>query len=255
MCIFGISLNLIIQKNIQDFENKKANNNLVKIITNYEEKNSDLSENINKKNEIENNIKQEENSKEEVKKSAKNKINWDLLHSINKDIVGWIEVPNTNINYPILKDKDLYYLNHTFERKYNPNGSIFLNNQDFLKEKEICIYGHNMKNGTMFANLAKYMNKEFFEKNSKIYIYTKESTFEGEIFAIYSKTEEEENNEIKNLKNLEKLDYYKNQSINYKRIEEKYEKIIKLITCSYINAETNPTNQRYYVIAQMKRIS
>lgn len=216
---------------MQDFENKKANTNLVKIITN--------------------DVKEDGKTQNENQENIKSKIDWNALNSINKDIVGWIEIPNTNINYPILKDENLYYLNHNFERKDNKNGSIFIRNQDLNTDKEIEIYGHNMKNGTMFANLSEFMNEDFFEKNSKIYIYTKETTFEGNIFAVYSKNVNEESESIKRLNSSEKLEYYKMQSVKSRNIEESADKIIKLVTCSYINAKTSPTDQRYYVIAQM----
>ena len=231
--VFCISINLIIQKYVQDFENKKANTNLVKIITN--------------------DVKEDYKTQNENQKNIKSKINWNTLNSINKDIVGWIEIPDTNINYPILKDENLYYLNHNFERKNNKNGSIFIRNQDLSKDMEIEIYGHNMKNGTMFANLSKFMNEDFFEKNSKIYIYTKETMFEGNIFAVYTKNVNEESESIKGLNLYEKLEYYKMQSVNSRNIEESTHKIIKLVTCSYINAKTSPTDKRYYVIAQMNR--
>ena len=258
--VFFVSLNIIMQKYIQNMESKNANNNLVKIITKQEKNNIAVEENIRgtNENEIENennNIEQEKSIKEGTKEKTANTIDWNILSSINKDIVGWIEIPNTNINYPILKDENLYYLNHTFEKKYNPNGSIFIYNQDLSKEKEIRIYGHNMKNGTMFASLSKFMNKDFFENNSKVFIYTKDAIYEGNFFAVYSKNENEENDNIKNLNLTEKLDYYKKQSINYKNLEIDFEKIIKLITCSYINAKTNPTDQRYYLIAKMKKVN
>ena len=54
-------------------------------------------------------------------------IDWNYLKSVNDDIVGWIEIENTKINYPILKDNEnLYYLKHTYNRKFNNNGLIFL---------------------------------------------------------------------------------------------------------------------------------
>ena len=116
---FGISINLIIQKYIQDYENKNANDNLIKIITKKAE--------MNDEEKIEN-------------EETKNKIDWNKLSSTNSDIVGWIEIPNTNINYPILKDENLYYLNHNFERKINTNGSIFIRNENLSEDKEITIY-------------------------------------------------------------------------------------------------------------------
>ena len=66
------------------------------------------------------------------------KIDWEKLEIINKDIIGWIKIEDTNINYPILKDNDsLYYLKHTFEKNYNRNGSIFtLDNNPFQNRSE-----------------------------------------------------------------------------------------------------------------------
>ena len=179
------------------------------------------------------------------------KINWSKLTQVNKDIIGWIEIPNTNINYPILKDENLYYLTHNFEGKSNKNGSIFIRNDNIAHDQEITLYGHNMKNGTMFSHLSNYMNKDFLNKNSKIFIYTKECTYEGNIFVAYSKGVNEEIDSIKNLNFYEKVRYYKNQGIHIENMEGDVSKIVKLTTCSYINATTIPTNQRYYVIAQI----
>ena len=76
---------------------------------------------------------------------VKTSIDWNWLKSTNQDIIGWIEIEGTNINYPILKDNDnLYYLKHSYNQKYNSNGSIFtLDNKPFEIE-ETLIYGHNM---------------------------------------------------------------------------------------------------------------
>lgn len=84
-------------------------------------------------------------------KEDKIMINWDKLYEINKDIIGWIKIENTNINYPILKDdENLKYLKHSYNEKYNNNGSIFTLNVDPFNDENTVIYGHNMKNGTMF---------------------------------------------------------------------------------------------------------
>lgn len=225
--IFAISMNLIIQNYIQDNNNRKTNVDLVKKVFTTQVNNTGL-------------------------EKSGTKIDWDELKKINKDIIGWIEIPNTNINYPILKDENLYYLNHNFERKNNKNGSIFIRNQDLLKNQEIIIYGHNMKNGTMFSELGEYLNQDFFEKNSKIYIYTKENTYEGNIFAAYSKGVNEEKEAIKELNLYEKIEYYKNQSVYSSKVENNINKIVKLTTCSYINMRATPTDQRYYIIAEIR---
>ena len=63
-----------------------------------------------------------EESIEIKEETQKRSIDWEYLKSINKDIIAWIEIENTKIDYPILKDKDVYYLKHTFDKKYNSNG-------------------------------------------------------------------------------------------------------------------------------------
>lgn len=221
-------MDLIIQNYIQDNNNRKANIDLIKKVFVEE-------------------VRVSNTELEEVETI----IDWDELKKINKDIIGWIEIPNTNINYPILKDENLYYLNHNFEGNANKNGSIFIRNQDLLENQEIIIYGHNMKNGTMFSELGEYLKKDFFEKNSKIYIYTKENTYEGNVFAAYSKGVNEENEAVKALSLDERIEYYKSQSIHSSKSESKINKIIKLTTCSYINMTTIPTDQRYYIIAEI----
>ena len=179
-------------------------------------------------------------------------IDWKNLKAINPDIIGWIEIENTNINYPILKDDDsLFYLKHTFDRTYNSNGSIFTTDSSPFESEETTIYGHNMKNGSMFSDLEKYLNKEFLNSHLSIRIYTPNCNYEGEIFSVYSIGIETENDNIKNLDFNERINYYKNAS-KYS-IENNVEccRILKLSTCSYINATTRPTNQRYYIIANL----
>ena len=91
-----------------------------------------------------------------------NKIDWNYLKSINEDIIGWIAIEGTEINYPILKDNDnLYYLKHNYLKKYNSNGSIFTLDINPFNNNETLLYGHNMSNGTMFSILAKYLNKDY----------------------------------------------------------------------------------------------
>lgn len=178
-------------------------------------------------------------------------IDWEYLKSINTDIIGWIEIEDTNINYPILKDKNLYYLKHSFDNKYNNNGSIFTTNESPFIDDETIIYGHNMKNGTMFSNLGQYLNKDFLDLHSKIKIYTPECNYEGTIFSVYSIGIETESNNIKSLSFDEKIDYYKKASKYNVKNNVEICKIVKLSTCSYINARTRPTDQRYYILASI----
>jgi len=178
-------------------------------------------------------------------------IDWQQLQKINSDIVGWIEIEDTNINYPILKDNNLYYINHSFDKKYNKNGCIFTTNDKPFIDEETIIYGHNMKNGTMFSELGKYLKKDFLDTHKTIKIYTPDGDYEATIFSVYSISIDHENNNIKSLNFNERIEYYKNASTHPTENMNNISKIIKLSTCSYINAKESPTEQRCYVIAEI----
>ena len=119
-----------------------------------------------------------------------NPIDFDTLEKRNDDIYGWIEIPNTQVNYPIVQsweEDDSFYLDHNIDKQYDINGSIYtekLNNLSFT-DPNTLIYGHNMLDGSMFQNLHKFRNKEFFNKNKYIYIYTRGHVLKYEIFAAY----------------------------------------------------------------------
>ena len=194
----------------------------------------------------------------EEKDNEEEKTNIDLekLENINKDIIGWIKIENTNINYPILKDDDnLKYLKHSFNGKYNKNGSIFTLNDNPFQDNETIIYGHNMKSGLMFSELSKYMNEEFLKTHLNFEIYTKNETYKATIFSCYSIGVNKEENNIKLLNFQEEIEYYKKASkYSIDNIGE-IEKIVKLSTCSYLNNHTTPTDQRYYIVAKLEKVS
>lgn len=183
--------------------------------------------------------------------TEKSSIDWQQLQEINSDIIGWIEIANTNINYPILKDNNLYYINHSYDKKYNKNGSIFTTNTAPFTDEETVIYGHNMRNESMFSELSKYLKKDFFDSNNVIRIYTPNGDYECKIFSVYSTCIDDENNNIKSLNFEEKIEYYKKSSKYDISNIGNINKIIKLSTCSYINAKTSPTDQRYYILASV----
>ena len=179
-------------------------------------------------------------------------IGWEHLKSINPDIIGWIEIEGTKINYPILKDTDkLFYLKHSYNKKYNSNGSIFTTDNNPFVDSETTIYGHNMKNGTMFSILGKYLDKDFLNSHINFKIYTPTVDYNCTIFAAYSIGVETESNNIKQLDFNERIKYYKKTSKYSLDNADNITKIVKLSTCSYINAKTSPTNQRYYIIASI----
>lgn len=176
------------------------------------------------------------------------------MKSVNDDIIAWIEIEDTNINYPILKDNETFYLKHSFDKKYNSNGSIFTINLMPFEDNETVVYGHNMKNGSMFSYLGKYLDKDFLYKHLKFKIFTPNMNYEASIFSIYSIGIETEINETKLLNFDERIIYYKNSSKYQIENNENINKIVKLSTCSYINAKTTPTDQRYFIIANITPI-
>ena len=192
-----------------------------------------------------------EESIEIKEETQKRSIDWEYLKSINKDIIAWIEIENTKIDYPILKDKDVYYLKHTFDKKYNSNGSIFTNNSYPFEDKETIVYGHNMKNGSMFSDLGKYLNKDFLNSHFNFKIYTPTCNYEARIFSVYSIGVETESNNIKSLNFEDRIEYYKKASEYNIETDSNIKKIVKLSTCSYLNATTIPTDQRYYIVANL----
>lgn len=184
------------------------------------------------------------------------KIDWEKLRNTNKDIIGWIRIEDTNINYPILQDDEsLKYLKHLYNGKYNENGSIFTINEKPFFDDITVLYGHNMKNRTMFSELDKYMDRKFLEEHSIIEIYTENQNYRATIFSCYSIGVNIEENNIKLLDFNEEIEYYKKKSKHSISDVGEVEKILKLSTCSYLNNHTIPTNQRYYIVAKLEKIN
>lgn len=114
-------------------------------------------------------------------------LDWDALHAENADIYAWIYIPGTEIDYPILQhttEQD-YYLDHNLDGSTGYPGCIYtqLRNKKDFTDFATIIYGHNMKDGTMFQNLHNYEDKSFFDSNPYIYIYAPEKVFVYQIFA------------------------------------------------------------------------
>ena len=123
---------------------------------------------------------------EHMKKLAD--INLDALREVNPDVVGWIYLPNTLINYPIVQGEDnQHYLEFTWDNQKHFAGSIFLestNAPDFSDFRSI-VYGHNMANSTMFGSLHRYIYKQNWEKYPYVYLVTDEGVLRYEIYSCY----------------------------------------------------------------------
>ena len=116
-------------------------------------------------------------------------IDFESLWETNEDVYAWITVPGTVIDYPILQHEtdDSYYLNYTIDGIEGYPGCIYtetVNAKDFTDNNTV-IYGHNMRNGTMFTDLHKFREEEFFNEHDTVYIYTPEKQLAYKIFAAY----------------------------------------------------------------------
>ncbi len=110
------------------------------------------------------------------------------LRRTNPDVLGWITIPGTQLDYPFLQGEDnRYYLQHTWQGKRNAAGSVFLEckvSPDFSDFNTI-IYGHNMKNGSMFGSLRQYRTQSHYQENPCIYIVDDAGVRRYEIFAAF----------------------------------------------------------------------
>ena len=109
----------------------------------------------------------------------------------NNDVIGWIKVNNTNIDYPVVKgDNNNYYLTHSFDKSYNDAGWIFMdyrNNYDILDNNTI-IYGHGRKDGSMFGSLNKVLDSSWYlnKDNYEIMFTTLNNKYKFRVFSIYT---------------------------------------------------------------------
>ena len=170
------------------------------------------------------------------------------LQEQNTDIVGWLEIENTNINYPILQGIDnSYYMTHNYKKENSKNGSIFLDaNYNWnIPSNNLLIYGHNLGNGMMFQELLKYEKESFYQEHPVIRFTTAEEDAEYEIISVFksrvyhkseknvfryyfflnNESEEEYNQFVKNAKNVSL--YSIDATASYG------DQLITLSTCSY----------------------
>ncbi len=120
------------------------------------------------------------------------RINFEELKAINEEVIAWIEIPDTEINYPVLhrENDNAYYLSHTFQNKVNSSGAIFMeakNSPDF-SDYHTIIYGHNMRVGTMFGTLSDYESPTFLATHPIIYIDVEEGLMQYQVFSCYKTT-------------------------------------------------------------------
>lgn len=162
------------------------------------------------------------------------------LKEKNSDTVGWINVNNTNINYPFVQTKDnSYYLNHSFDKKYNEAGWVFLDyrNSKNLNNKNTILYAHSRLDKTMFGSLSKVLKSSWYNNkdNHIIRLSTDTENTLWQIFSVY-KIPEESYYITTNFNNNEEynkfLNTIKQRSIhNFNTNLDTNDKILTLSTC------------------------
>ncbi len=196
--LFSVFVIGLIISLLQIFFWSNDNNNILK-----------LSEDISKNTEVKmiDNDKNTEVIEDKSLKNDKDNSYWqfikmplidvdiDKLINQNKDTVGWINVNNTNINYPFVQTKDnKYYLKHAFDRSWNEAGWVFLdyrNNKDFSSRNNI-IYGHSRLDKTMFGSLRNVLNDDWYNNKSNhvIRLSTQSENTMWQVFSVYKILEE-----------------------------------------------------------------
>ncbi len=197
----------------------------------------------------------------EIEKSegeSSNKYNLENIAKINSDVVGWIKIENTNIDYPVMQNGD-YYLHRNIYKNYSSHGTPYLAEYCNIQYSDnLIIYGHHMNDNSMFAQLDDYKKHSFYENHKYIKFYsyyngiTKEKTYEVAIafktvvysdkgFKYYNYTNFSDVQELNDfIENCRKLEFYNTGiDINYG------DKLITLSTCEY-----SQKNGRIVVVAK-----
>lgn len=113
-------------------------------------------------------------------------VNLEALREINEDVVGWIEIPGTELSYPLVQGRDnQYYLSHNWKKENSGGGSVFLeatNSRD-LSDYHTIVYAHRMRNDSMFGTLKYYKDADFWREHPSVFIATADGVRQYDIFS------------------------------------------------------------------------
>lgn len=186
----------------------------------------------------------------------------ELLLKENSDFKGWITVPNTKIDNPIYQtDNNDFYLTHNQQKQKSAYGALFFDCKNVITESEtdknLVIYGHHMKNGSMFANLTKYKQLSFYKQNPTIEFSTlyKKGTYKIYAAFVLNASKADDNDYIYNISRKsfiddDDFDSWVNEArqrslINTGVDVKNGDNIITLVTCTY-----DFDNARFVVMAR-----
>ena len=182
-----------------------------------------------------------------------------VLKKQNPDTVGWIHIPGTNIDYPIVlapKNDPEYYISHSFTGAADSHGAIYIEAKCYgsiLKNKNTIIVGHNIRlQGMMFNQLARFGEEDFFKDHSEVYIYTEEGKFVFNLFSFYRvnymynfrQTNFRSGTDfVEYMAKMNANSWYQREGLSYNESS----RIITMYTCTNDNVKTN----RYVAVAVM----
>ena len=182
-------------------------------------------------------------------------VDFNKLKEQNNETIAWLKVSNTNVEYPVVKGtNNSFYLNHSFDKSNNSAGWIFADyrNKFDNTDKNIVIYGHNIRDGSMFGSMLNILNAKWYEneENTNITLYTENEKCMYKVFSIYKienedyyiKTEFKNDNEFEDfIKTLKK------KSIKDFNVDvSKDDNILTLSTCA--------NNNKYRVVLHAKKV-
>ena len=183
-------------------------------------------------------------------------ISLEELRKINQEVIGWIRIPDTEIDYPVMQGTDNdFYLEHAWDGTENSVGSIFMeySNHSGLTDYNTLIYGHNMQNGSMFAALRRYYDQEFYEAHPYVYLKTDQGVFRYEIFSAYP-AEVDSSVYRLNFGRLSEREAFLEETLDHSGIQTGVkpgvrDRVLTLSTCT-----SSGYSKRWVVLARLKMI-
>lgn len=182
-------------------------------------------------------------------------VDFEKLKEKNSDIVAWLKVKGTNIETTVVKSTNNdYYLTHNFNKEYNSAGWIFADYKNKVDgtDKNLVIYGHNMRDDSMFGSLKWVINEDWYnnEDNKYITLITENETQVYEVFSVYQ---------------IEKEDYYIQTNFNTEKEFNTFAQTIKKRSKKDFNVDVNENdniltlstcanNNKYRVVLHAKKI-
>ena len=185
-------------------------------------------------------------------------VDFDSLRAVNEDVIGWMIQEGTEINFPIVQGEDNeYYLTHLYTGAVNRTGSIFADagNSPYFTDMCTYLYGHNRKNGSMFASLPNYLDEEYYRAHPTMTVITPYEDYAAEIFAcVRESAEQEETWRVKQFSGRGEYEAFVQSILDRSRLDTGIvprwgDPLLALCTC------TNEVHEeRYIVFARLRPI-